>query len=141
MLSEESETSRYFIKKGYDVKNLKLSPSFKDDTKEYIGRETVIKDMKCLYSQEGFIGIWAENALLHLDRLDIYYILNKFYSALIDKDIVYMPFTYGEVGYLSDGHWCTCFTERDFSDLVGFTDFNIVEFFSENNQLEVILKK
>ena len=141
LASEKSEANIYFTKKGYVVKNLKLSSSIKDDTKEYIGRETVIRDMKALYSKESFIGVWVENALFHLDRLDIYYILNKLYNVLVDKGVVYLSFNYGEEDCLKDGDWQTCFTENDFTDLIGFTDFSIVSFFNKDNQLGVILKK
>lgn len=97
--------------------------------------------MRGLKDRERFIGIWALDTLLHLDRLDLYYVLNKFYQVLVEKGLLYLSFRFGEKDYFKEGRWNTCFTEKELMNLVGFTDFDILEMSNKDDYINVILKK
>ena len=97
--------------------------------------------MNSLKERERFVGIWALDTLLDLDRLDIYYVLNKFHQLLVEKGMIYLSFRSGEKDYFDCGSWHTCFTENELIDLVGFTDFDVVEVKTDEDFINLILKK
>lgn len=131
----------FFIGKGHNIEHLKVENYKVDEVYEGIVKESVVKLMNSLKDRERFIGIWALDTLLHLDRLDIYYVLNKFYQVLVEKGLLYLSFRCGEEDFFEDGRWQTCFTENELLDLIGFTDFNIVELENRNEYINLILKK
>lgn len=131
----------FFLERGHNVEHLKLESQSGDKVHEAIAKESIIKTMRVLTDRERFIGIWALDTLLHLDRLDLYYVLNKFYQVLVERGLLYLSFRFGEKDYFKEGKWNTCFTEKELIDLVGFTDFDILEMNSKDEYIDVILKK
>lgn len=131
----------FFLEKGHNVEHLKVDSKSNDKIYEVIVKESIVKTMRGLKDRERFIGIWALDTLLHLDRLDLYYVLNKFYQVLVEKGLLYLSFRSGEKDYFKEGRWNTCFTEKELIDLVGFTDFDILEMSNQDDYINVILKK
>ncbi len=131
----------FFLEKGHNVEHLKVDSKSNDEIYEVIVKESIVKTMRGLKARERFIGIWALDTLLHLDRLDLYYVLNKFYQVLVEKGLLYLSFRSGEKDYFKEGRWNTCFTEKELIDLVGFTDFDILEMSNQDDYINVILKK
>ncbi|MGL4672454.1 hypothetical protein [Cetobacterium sp.] len=131
----------FFLNKGHDVEHLKMGNNRHNEVYEEIVKEKVIKLMNGLKEKERFIGIWALDTLFHLDRLDIYYVLNKFYQILVEKGLVYLSLRCGEEDFLENGEWHTCFTKSGIIDLIGFTDFSIVEIENKKDHIDLILKK
>ncbi|MGL4987944.1 MAG: hypothetical protein ACRC5F_01670 [Cetobacterium sp.] len=138
-------TDLYFIQKGHNVEHIKVSSSVdkeEEEVYEEIVKDKVIKIMNGLKEKkERFIGVWALDTLLHLDRLDIYYVLNKIYQVLVEKGLVYLSFRRGEDDVFENGEWQTCFTQNEVTDLVSFTDFSIVEVENDDEYINIILKK
>lgn len=54
---------------------------------------------------------------------------------------MYLSFRFGENDYFKEGKWNICFTEKELVDLIGFTDFDILEMNNKGNCIDVILKK
>lgn len=134
----------FFREKGHNIEHLKAENTrlhFGDENYEGIVKESVIKLMNSLKQTERFIGIWALDTLLNLDRLDIYYVLNRLYSVLVEKGLLYLSFRTGNEDCFENGKWYTCFTENELIDLIGFTDFSIVEMENSENHINLILKK
>lgn len=135
---KEDTINNFFLERGHNIEHLKLESQ---DSDKIITEESILKIAKELKGKERFIGIWALDTLLHLDRLDLYYILNKFHQVLVERGLLYLSFRFGEKDYFQEGKWNTCFTEKELVDLVGFTDFNILEMNNEDEYINVILKK
>lgn len=134
----------FFREKGHKIERLKIEKNkfdITDERCEGIVKESVIRLMNSLKHAERFIGIWAMDTLLNLDRLDIYYVLNRLYSVLVEKGLLYLSFRIGEEDCFEDGKWCTYFTENELIDLIGFTDFIIVEIENIESHINLILKK
>lgn len=138
---KEESVNNLFLERGHSIEHLKLDSQNEGERYEGIARESVVKLMRGLKDKERYIGIWALDTLLHLDRLDLYYVLNKFYQVLVERGLLYLSFRIGEQDYFKEGRWHTCFTEKELVDLVGFTDFDILEMKNQNEYINVILKK
>ncbi|MCQ8212967.1 hypothetical protein NON08_10585 [Cetobacterium somerae] len=138
---KEEIINKFFLEKGHNIEHLKIEYKNDDENFDIIAKDSVIKLMKSLREKERFIGIWALDTLLHLDRLDLYYVLNRFYQVLVEKGLIYLSFRFGEQDFFKEGKWHTCFTEKELVDLVGFTDFDILEVENKNEYINVILKK
>lgn len=138
---KDDNTNSFFLERGHNIEHLKLESQSDDEIYEALAKESIVKIMKGLKDRERFIGIWALDTLLHLDRLDLYYVLNKFYQVLVEKGLLYLSFRFGEKDYFKEGRWNTCFTEKELMDLVGFTDFDILEMSNKDDYINVILKK
>ncbi|MGL4652819.1 hypothetical protein [Cetobacterium sp.] len=141
---EDEFLDDFFIEKGHKIECLKIEKNkfdISDERYEGIVKESVIRLMNSLKHAERFIGIWGMDTLLNLDRLDIYYVLNRLYSVLVEKGLLYLSFRVGEEDCFEDGKWCTYFTENELIDLIGFTDFSIVEIENVENHINLILKK
>lgn len=138
---KEETINNFFLERGHSIEHLKIECQNDEENFEAIAKEGVIKLMKSLKEKERFIGIWALDTLLHLDRLDLYYVLNKFYQVLVEKGLICLSFRSGDQDYFKDGKWHTCFTEKELVDLVGFTDFDILEIENKSEYINVILKK
>lgn len=138
---KEEIINNFFLERGHNIEHLKIDYQNDDENFDNVAKESVIKLMKTLKEKERFIGIWALDTLLHLDRLDLYYVLNRFYQVLVEKGLIYLSFRFGEQDYFKEGKWHTCFTEKELVDLVGFTDFDILEIQNKNEYINVILKK
>ncbi|MGL4509274.1 hypothetical protein [Cetobacterium sp.] len=138
---KEDSINSFFLERGHNVEHLKLDSHSNGEIYEATAKESIIKTMRGLKDKERFIGIWALDTLLHLDRLDLYYVLNKFYQVLVEKGLLYLSFRFGEKDYFKEGRWNTCFTEKELMDLVGFTDFDILEMSNQDDYINVILKK
>ena len=138
---KEDSINSFFLERGHNVEHLKLESQSDNELHEALVKENIVKIMRGLKDRERFIGIWALDTLLHLDRLDLYYVLNKFYQVLVEKGLLYLSFRSGEKDYFKEGRWNTCFTEKELIDLVGFTDFDILEMSNQDDYINVILKK
>lgn len=138
---KEEIINKFFLEKGHNIEHLKIEYKNDDENFDIIAKDSVIKLMKSLREKERFIGIWALDTLLHLDRLDLYYVLNRFYQVLVEKGLIYLSFRFGEQDFFKEGKWHTCFTEKELVDLIGFTDFDILEVENKNEYINVILKK
>ncbi|MGL5355059.1 MAG: hypothetical protein ACRDAQ_00725 [Cetobacterium sp.] len=131
----------FFIEKGHNIEHLKINKNKENEINEEFVKEKIIKVMNNLKEKERFVGIWVLDTLFNLDRLDVFYILNKFYQLLVEKGLIYLSFRCGEEDFLEDGQWYTCFTEDGIIDLVGFTDFSVVEIENKGGHIDLILKK
>ncbi|MGL4997369.1 MAG: hypothetical protein ACRC5T_00040 [Cetobacterium sp.] len=131
----------FFLEKGHNIEHLKIENKRQNEIYEEIVKEKVVKIMNNLKQKERFIGIWALDTLFHLDRLDIYYVLNKFHQILVEKGLIYLSLRSGEDDFLENGKWHTCFTKEAVVDLIGFTDFSIVEIEDKDDHIDLILKK
>lgn len=134
---KDESINSFFLEKGHNVEYLKL----KFQNEEEILKEGIVKIVRELKDREQFIGILALDTFLHLNRLDLYYVLNKFYKILVEKGLVYLSFRFGESDYFKEEKWNICFTEKELVDLIGFTDFDILEMNNKGNCIDVILKK
>ncbi|MDX8336050.1 MULTISPECIES: hypothetical protein [Cetobacterium] len=131
----------FFLQRGHSIEHLKLDSYSETEIYETKSKENIVKLARGLKDRERFIGIWAIDNLLHLDRLDLYCVLNKFYEVLIERGLLYLSFRFGENDYFKDGEWHTCFTEKELVDLVAFTEFNILDIENKEEYINVILKK
>lgn len=138
---KEEMINNFFLEKGHNIEHIKMEYQNNSENIEILVKENVIKLMKSLKEKERFVGIWALDTLLHLDRLDLYCVLNRFYQVLVEKGLIYLSFRFGEQDFFKEGRWHTCFTEKELVDLVGFTDFDILEMENKKEYINVILKK
>ncbi|MGL5965016.1 MAG: class I SAM-dependent methyltransferase [Fusobacteriaceae bacterium] len=115
--------SKYFIKKGYLVTALDLSPTLAEKASQYIGQDVIVADMKTLDYSDRFTGIWACASLLHLTEVEILETLKRCHKALKKDGVVYASFKLGEKNYEKDGRNFTVFTKNKFLDLIKDSDF------------------
>lgn len=121
--------SKYFLDSGFEVVAIDISEELGKRASEYIGQKVIIQDMRNLYYQDEFIGVWACASLLHLDEDEIVETLRKMFKSLKRDGIVYISFKYGDKNYEKDGRKFTCFTYEKFIKIGKEFESKILQWF------------
>ena len=107
--------SKAFKNAGYKVIALDGSEELCKIASKHIGQEVICSTFQDLELSEEIDGIWACASLLHLEKEEIIYTINKLSKNLKQDGILYASFKYGDFTGERNGRFFTDMTEESFS--------------------------
>jgi SAM-dependent methyltransferase len=107
--------SKAFKNAGYKVIAVDGSEELCKIASKHIGQEVICSTFQDLELSEEIDGIWACASLLHLEKEEIIYIINKLSKNLKPGGILYASFKYGDFTGERNGRFFTDMTEESFS--------------------------
>jgi SAM-dependent methyltransferase len=121
--------SLYFTKRGYKVISFDASESLVEFSKLFLDdvRLATFESFQLDYLVD---GIWACASLLHVERVDIIRIMQKYVDYLKPVGVFYMSFKSCDYDYIKDGRQFTCFTTASMHEtIIHLHDVKVVEIF------------
>ena len=119
--------SLYFQNKGYEVHSLEPVSAFCLHGKEIGLKHIYQMSVQQMNFKNEFDGIWACASLLHIPSYELVDVLNKCYTALKDKGIMYCSFKNGEYEGERNGRFFLDLIEERFRQYISKTKFQILE--------------
>ena len=107
--------SKAFKNAGYKVIAVDGSEELCKIASKHIGQEVICSTFQDLELSEEIDGIWACASLLHLEKEEIIYTINKLSKNLKQEGIFYASFKYGDFTGERNGRFFTDMTEESFS--------------------------
>lgn len=107
--------SKAFKNAGYKVIAVDGSEELCKIASKHIGQEVICSTFQDLELSEEIDGIWACASLLHLEKEEIVYTINKLSKNLKPGGIFYASFKYGDFTGERNGRFFTDMTEESFS--------------------------
>lgn len=110
--------TKYFLEQGYLVTAIDGSTELCKIASDYTG--VAVKQMlfQDLDECEAYDGIWACSSILHLDKIQLKYVLTKMVRALKSKGFIYTSFKYSEFEGERNGRYFTDFTLEAFKEYI-----------------------
>lgn len=140
--------SIYFDKHGYDVYSIDTCDSFVNHLKKYKIGHVYKKSVLEIDYKNKFDGIWANAALVNLNKVEIKDALIKLRDALKPNGVIYASFKYGtSEGYDELGRYNTYLNESQMVEMLSgtqlfFKDMRIAKDTTRKlNWLDVVLRK
>ena len=119
--------TKAFLARGYDVIAIDASEGMVAATTRLTGKPARQILLQEIEYQNEFDGIWACASLLHVPRVEIDGVLNRFARALRPRGICYLSFKEGEDERMQGERRFTDFIASSLEDcLVGHSDLDVV---------------
>ncbi|MEM8669173.1 MAG: class I SAM-dependent methyltransferase [Planctomycetota bacterium] len=113
--------TRAFMDRGYDVVAFDGSKEMTQQAERLIGEPV----QQCLFQEmrfeNEFDGVWCCAALLHVPRVEIVGILDRFIRALHDNGVCYVSFNEGDGERINKDRHFTDLAVHDLTDLISAT--------------------
>lgn len=119
--------SAYFIAQGFEVTALDASEEMVKLAQQHVKTPVIKKDFFAMDFNNEFDGVWTCASLLHISKIDLPNIFQKFIQALKRNGVWFISFKYGDVETIEDGRLFSRFTIPSF-----------VEFTKQFSQLELL---
>lgn len=142
--------SLYFINNGFSVTAIDASEEIVKVSNEHTGINVILLNFYDLKYKNEFDAIWASASLLHINKIDISNIIDKFLLALKENGIFYMSFKYGEFEIERNGRYFNYYTEESIKALLRDKNIEILDLWitpdvredrKDENWLNIIIKK
>ncbi len=110
--------TKYFLEQSYEVTAIDGSKELCKLASDYTG--TFVKQMlfQDLSEEDVYDGIWACSSILHLNRADLFNVLQKMERAVKSDGIIYTSFKYGTFEGERNGRYFIDFTEETFLEFL-----------------------
>ncbi|MBO5567074.1 MAG: class I SAM-dependent methyltransferase [Succinivibrio sp.] len=113
--------SRYFLDKGCRVTAVDASLEMCRQASVFTGLDVINATFEAFETAERFDGIWACASLLHVERSELPFIINKYAAMLKKSGIFYLSFKYGDFEGLRGGRYFNDLTEELFMQIISDT--------------------
>ncbi len=113
--------SRYFLDKGCRVTAVDASLEMCRQASVFTGLDVINATFEAFETAKRFDGIWACASLVHVERSELPFIINKYAAMLKKSGIFYLSFKYGDFEGLRGGRYFNDLTEELFMQIISDT--------------------
>ncbi|HAR80003.1 MAG TPA: SAM-dependent methyltransferase [Succinivibrionaceae bacterium] len=113
--------SRYFLDKGSRVTAVDASLEMCRQASVFTGLDVINATFEAFETAKRFDGIWACASLVHVERSELPFIINKYAAMLKKSGIFYLSFKYGDFEGLRGGRYFNDLTEELFMQIISDT--------------------
>ncbi len=121
--------TRYFLERGYLVDAIDGSGELCRMATAYTGIPVRQMYFQELEEMETYDGIWACSSILHLEKPQLWQVMERMERALKWGGVIYTSFKYGRLEGKRGGRYFPDYTEESFQeDLYHFSDLSLVTY-------------
>lgn len=123
--------SLHFLKTGYKVLGIDASHKMVEFSSKLTGQtvmHSTFQDAKL--DDDIFDGIWACASLLHVDRDEMSFVIQKLFKAVKQNGIFYMCFKYGDEEFIKEDRYFNCYNEETVKNILSdLKDYQILDIY------------